>query len=58
MEYAENLAECQQVCLDNSKECAAVDYVGDACYDISKGEYNEANLVDNQDSTHYYVVPC
>jgi len=58
VDYVENLAECQEQCLDNIDECAAVDFVDDACYEISKEEYNEANLVDNQDSIHYYVVPC
>ena len=58
IDYAGNAIECQEMCLDNSDECVAVDYVGDDCYEILKSDYSRANLVDDQNSIHYYIVPC
>jgi len=58
IDYVENVVECQEMCLDNSGTCVAVDYIGDDCYEILKSEYSRANLVDDENSIHYYIVPC
>ena len=58
LDYVDNLTECEDWCLVNVDECAAIDYVKTACYVIHPNTYSKAKLIDNQDSVHYYVEPC
>ena len=57
MAFVDNLRECTAACVE-SVDCVAIDYSKETCVEILKQVYNETNLVDAENSVHYYIGDC